>query len=191
MGPQVSSTPLWLDNILASLETQRKVFAPEQLVLVKADEQQLYLVEVGVDARVVHRHYSVSTSRHGLGCRIDSHRTPTGLHRIAEKIGRGEPLGRVFRGRQPQAQIAAPCTEPRAGGTDTITSRILWLEGLEQGFNKGSECDSHDRYIYIHGTPEEGLIGQPASIGCIRMKNADVIDLYDRVEEGTLVMIVP
>ena len=94
-------------------------------------------------------------------------------------------IGRIFTG-----EIATIYTDTRRSPTDDITSRILWLEGLEEGINKGEGIDSFKRYIYIHGTSEEGRLGMPASHGCIRMKNKEVIDLFKLIEVGTLVLIL-
>ena len=115
--------------------------------------------------------------------------TPTGMHRIAEKIGADAPLGMIFKGRQPTGEIANIVTDDLAGELDLITTRILWLEGLEPGINQGEGFDSHARYIYIHGTPEEGRLGHTVSRGCIRMANRDILELFDLVEPGTLVYI--
>ena len=136
------------------------------------------------------RQYPVSTSKFGTGNQRGSFCTPLGKHSVAEKIGEGAACNQVFIGRQPQgvlddlrrAQVVLP--------EDLITSRILWLAGLEPGCNQGGEIDSHDRYIYIHGTPEEHLIGTPVSHGCIRMCNADVIELFDLIEVGCEVDII-
>lgn len=131
--------------------------------------------------------YRVSTSRYGLGQQQDSLKTPTGIHCIAEKFGQDEVEGRVFKGRQPMEQICLP--EDHNTDDDVITSRILWLEGLQQGINRGGNVDTRQRYIYIHGTADEAHIGQPASIGCIRMINRDVIELFERVKVNDLVII--
>ncbi|MBF0162831.1 MAG: L,D-transpeptidase, partial [Magnetococcales bacterium] len=132
--------------------------------------------------------WPVSTGVAGFGNRQDSGQTPTGLHRIAACIGAEEPCGMVFKSRQPTGTLMLACTEP-AG--DFITSRILWLEGLEEGVNRGEGCDSRARYIYIHGTPYAHLLGQPASAGCIRMDNRHILELFPLVRTGTLVLIVP
>ena len=127
--------------------------------------------------------FRCSTSRFGIGQIAGSNCTPLGLHRIAEKIGGGWPVGTVFKGRKPvgftwQGMPLAP-----------ITTRILWLEGLEPGFNRGGNVDSHARYIYIHGTGDEPTLGRPASHGCIHLAADDLIPLYDRLPVGTLVWI--
>lgn len=158
----------------------------QKAVFVNIHEQRLYLLQ----SLNILAAYPVSTSRYGTGNRVDSYKTPLGVHRIAEKIGDDCQSGEIIRARKPTGKLAAVITEPRRGEEDIITTRVLWLEGLEPGVNLGPGVDSHERYIYIHGTPEEGLIGQPASIGCIRMKNADVIDLFNAVDEGTLVQLV-
>src|SRR3954467_8549336 len=125
------------------------------------------------------RTYPVSTSRFGIGTEEGSFKTPTGRFRLAEKIGGDMPHGTVFVGRVPlQPGEAAPSTE------DSITSRILWLDGLEE-----HNANTRDRYVYIHGTNHEEKIGEPASHGCIRMTNADVIELFDLVDEQTPVVI--
>ena len=157
------------------------------MCLVSIREQALYLVEDGRAACS----WAVSTSRYGTGGENDSLKTPTGAHRIAQRIGDGAALHTVFKGRAAQAGAAEIEAEPRTTGVECITTRILWLDGLEPGVNKDGDMDSYRRYIYIHGTHEEGLIGQPASIGCIRMRGADVIELFDRVSVDTLVLILP
>ena len=116
--------------------------------------------------------------------------TPLGLHKIKEKYGNETPLNGRLIGRLFYGQIAEIFTDTTTSKTDDITSRILWLEGLEEGINKGKGIDSFKRYIYIHGTSEEGKIGKPASHGCIRMKNKDVIDLFKEVSIGTFVLIL-
>src|SRR6185295_16599266 len=116
-----------------------------------------------------------STSRFGVGQVEDSNRTPLGLHRIAEKIGGGWPVGTVFKSRR----FAGFTWQglPHAA----ITTRILWLEGLEPGFNRGGNVDSFRRYIYIHGTGDELTLGRPASRGCIHLTANDLVPLYDQV----------
>jgi len=128
--------------------------------------------------------YSCSTSRFGIGQIEGSNRTPLGLHRIAEKIGGGEPAGTVFQSREVVGHTSQP------GFADAkITTRILWLEGLEPGFNQGGSVDSHRRYIYIHGTADQETIGAPASCGCIHLADEDLIPLFDLLPAGTLVWI--
>lgn len=125
--------------------------------------------------------YPISSSRFGLGSEEGSFRTPTGCFRVCEKIGDNVPAWMVFKGRIPTGKIAAP-----GGEEDLILTRILWLEGLDL-----ENSNSRERYIYIHGTNQEDLIGTPASHGCIRLKNQEMIDLHDRVTIGTEVHINP
>ena len=129
------------------------------------------------------RSFRCSTSRFGIGQIAGSNRTPTGLHQIAKKIGDGWPVGSVFKGRRPAGFTWQG--QPEA----TITNRILWLEGLEPGWNKGGNLDSHARYIYIHGTGNEPSIGQPASCGCIHLTGEDLLPLFDMIPLGSLVWI--
>jgi lipoprotein-anchoring transpeptidase ErfK/SrfK len=135
------------------------------------------------------RRYLVSTSRLGPGEAEGSERTPRGRHVIRAKIGAGAPLGAVFVGRRPTGEVWSPALAERHPGRDWILTRILWLSGCEPGRNRLGTVDSMRRYIYIHGTPDEHLLGQPASHGCIRMANADVAELFEGVEPGTPVTI--
>ena len=134
--------------------------------------------------------YPVSTSMHGAGTKAGSDMTPIGLHKIRGKFGSDAPIGGILKARKYTGNIASIQTNPIKTGEDAITTRILTLEGLENGINKGGELDSYERHIYIHGTAEEGLIGQPASHGCVRMKNKDVIDLFNRVNKDLTVIIL-
>jgi len=124
-----------------------------------------------------------STSQFGSGQNAGSNCTPLGLHRVAEKIGGGWPAGTVFKGRRPIGYTWKGLPDAK------ITTRILWLEGLEPGFNRGGNVDSHARYIYIHGTADQMSIGKPASCGCIHLADADLIPLFDLLPSGTLVWI--
>lgn len=157
----------------------------ERLIRVSIAKQKLYLVEDGQTIK----QYPVSTSVYGIGSEAGSNKTPLGKHKVISKFGEDAPLGTIFRSRINTGRVATIYTDDTDLEEDDVTTRILRLTGLEPGKNKGSGVDSFSRYIYIHGTPEEGLIGRPASHGCIRMKNADVIELFDMVDEGTLVMI--
>ena len=154
---------------------------------VMVSEQKLLVVRDGRPEK----EYPVSTSRYGTGSRQLSNQTPLGKHLIAKKIGSGAPLFSIFRNRVPTGKIAKANRSKKPVSEDLITTRILWLRGLEPGLNQGRRVDSFHRLIYIHGTPDEGLIGTPSSHGCIRMKNRDVVDLYDRVDAGTPVEILP
>lgn len=133
--------------------------------------------------------YPVSTSSYGPGNQNGSFKTPLGEHSIAQKIGDGCPVNEVFIGRQPQGVLDDIKSSDKVLSDDIITSRILRLQGEEPGVNQGADIDSYQRYIYIHGTPEEGKIGQPASHGCVRMRNQDVIDLYEQVDVHCRVLI--
>lgn len=153
-------------------------------LVVSGTEQRLHLL--GADQNL---DWPISTALAGFGNRQDSGQTPVGLHRISECIGEGAPCGMVFKGRVATGEIIPDLTQP---GGDFITTRILWLEGLEAGINQGPGIDSHDRYIYIHGTPYTTLLGQPVSAGCIRMDNRSIQALFQHVQPGkTLVLIAP
>jgi lipoprotein-anchoring transpeptidase ErfK/SrfK len=174
------------ENIRMHLEKEYLLGPDDHWLLVDTQNQVL---------RVFHGHqyehsFSVSTSSRGTGCEVDSLKTPVGVHRISHKIGHDQPAGMIFRGREPTGEIAAISHSTQPSGDDLITSRILWLRGQEHGINAGSGVDSHDRYIYIHGTNEEGCLGQPVSHGCIRMANAGVIELFDLIDADTLVVII-
>jgi lipoprotein-anchoring transpeptidase ErfK/SrfK len=158
----------------------------EYVSIVSIHDQRLYLYKNGEP----YREYPVSTSRFGIGNQDGSHQTPLGLHRIVGKIGEGEPLGAIFKARKPTGEIARIFKSKITMPYDQVTSRILRLEGLEPGINKGTGIDTFERYICIHGTHEEGLIGQPASIGCVRMTNRDVIELFGEIPENSLVLII-
>lgn len=134
--------------------------------------------------------YPISTAARGVGNREASFRTPLGRHRVHQKFGADAPLGTVFRSRVNTQTVAPILTDPVDVEEDLILSRILWLDGLEPGLNKGPGIDSRERFIYIHGTNEEGLIGTPASHGCVRMRNRDVIALFDLLPIGAEVEIV-
>jgi lipoprotein-anchoring transpeptidase ErfK/SrfK len=146
-------------------------------------------LELLKDGRVAAQ-YIVSTSGNGHGELEGSKMTPRGRHEIAEKIGGGEPKCAVFMERKATGEICTPEFVETQPGRDWILSRILWLNGMEEGRNKGGLVDTKHRYIYIHGTHEENRIGQPVSHGCIRMLNDDVIELFELVDVGTPVEIV-
>jgi lipoprotein-anchoring transpeptidase ErfK/SrfK len=133
------------------------------------------------DAGETIRCYAISTSRYGVGTEPGSFKTPAGRFRIGEKIGDGAPLGEIFVSRVPTGRIGQESDEH-----DHVQTRILWLDGLD-----ADNTNTRDRYIYIHGTNAESRLGTPASFGCVRMNNQDVIDLYDRVAPGTTVEIQP
>jgi lipoprotein-anchoring transpeptidase ErfK/SrfK len=149
-------------------------------------EQSLRLV--GDGGRELKR-YPVSTSKNGAGEREGSFCTPRGEHIVRAKIGTGQPLNTVFRGRRPTGEIWTPELGERFPGRDWILTRILWLSGCEVGKNRLGNVDTMRRFIYIHGSPDSVPMGKPGSIGCIRMRNADIVELFDRVPAGTPVKI--
>ena len=134
--------------------------------------------------------YPVSTAAKGAGEQEGSEQTPRGLHEIRAKIGAGAPMGAVFVGRRPTGEICTPEMVRAEPERDWILTRILWLRGLERGKNRLGDVYSMRRYIYIHGTPHEAALGTPVSHGCIRMRSADAIELFDSVEPGIPVEIV-
>lgn len=135
------------------------------------------------------RSFSVSTAKNGVGEQRGSECTPRGWHKIRAKIGSGLPINTVFKGRRPTGEVYDAELAARYPNRDWILTRILWLGGLEPGFNRYGEIDTCWRYIYIHGTADEDMIGTPASHGCIRMKNTDMLDLFEWVAVGDRVYI--
>lgn len=138
----------------------------------------------------ISRTYDVSTSKFGVGETNNSFKTPRGAHCIRAKIGNGAPMNSVFVGRRPTGEIFEEKFRTLYPGRDWILTRILWLSGKEVGFNRLGTVDTMRRYIYIHGSPDGVQMGTPGSMGCIRMRNADVIDLFDRVSVGDSVHIL-
>jgi len=134
--------------------------------------------------------YPVSTSKNGAGELYGSFCTPRGRHVIRAKIGAGQPLNTVFVTRRPTGEIYTPELGSRFPGRDWMLTRLLWLSGCEPGLNRLGRVDTMRRYIYIHGSPDSVVMGKPGSIGCIRMRNAELLQLFDRVEVGTAVEIV-
>ena len=154
-------------------------------IIVDISEQRLYVLANDI----VLESFPISSSKFGEGSTENSFKTPLGMHTIREKIGADAPLNTIFVARINTEKKAEIIHTMEDSDNDFVTSRILWLDGQEQGINRGEGVDSYDRYIYIHGTHEEGLIGIKASHGCIRMFNNDVIELYDMVNKGTKVYI--
>ncbi len=178
----------WIEPVVADARERARASADLPVVVVRVDQQRLYVWEGGRVTDI----FEVSTAENGVGNEDGSLKTPPGLHRIAERFGEGAPKGTIFRARGNTGQTAEILTGPdERSPRDNITSRILWLEGLEDGVNRGEGIDSLQRYIYIHGTDEEGRIGQPASHGCVRMRNDEVIELFPRLPVGTPVLILP
>jgi hypothetical protein len=133
--------------------------------------------------------WRVSTARNGPGERMGSGCTPRGWHLVRARIGAGCPVGTVFRGRRPTGEICDDALFQSAPERDWILTRILWLSGTERGFNRLGDVDSMRRFIYIHGCPDAFPMGEPLSAGCIRMRNEDVVTLFDLVPVGTPVLI--
>ncbi|OGS95220.1 MAG: peptidase [Gallionellales bacterium RIFCSPLOWO2_12_FULL_57_18] len=148
--------------------------------------QQLELFD---DAGKLLRRYTVSTAANGPGETLDSHCTPRGKHIIRARIGAGQPENTVFVSRRATGEIYTQELGAQFPGRDWILTRILWLSGCEAGFNRSGKRDTMRRYIYIHGTPDSVQLGKPYSHGCIRMRNADLIELFDLVPAGTAVEI--
>lgn len=158
---------------------------PSSFICIEIKNQKLYFIE----EKKITDIYSISSSEKGIGNKAGSNKTPIGIHRIKSKIGDNVPINSRFIGRKLTGEIIEVISDTSKGDLDIISTRIMWLSGEEYGINKGNGIDSYERYIYIHGTNEEGRIGIPSSHGCVRMKNKDVIDLYRKVEVGTLVLI--
>ncbi len=167
---------------------QRLDVTPTQHVFtVRIAEQKAALFELTAkgDRHVakLKQEFVCSTSKFGIGPVAGSNCTPLGLHRIAEKHGEGAPAGTVFKGRKPIGHL-------RDGlPLESITTRILWLDGLDPGFNRGGNVDTFARYIYIHGFGDQASLGRPASHGCVHLSDADLIPLFDLLPVGTLVWI--
>lgn len=184
-GPGTSALQGVVDLLLEYLSAKYPdAHLDGDILYVSVHRQKLFHVRSGILLAT----YPVATSYKGPGCQRDSHCTPTGLHRISEKIGDDVPPLGILRERNFTGDLA----DPDFAGVDKdwITSRILWLEGLEPGVNQGGEVDSRERHIYIHGTANERSVGTPSSMGCIRMRNDDVITLYDSVPVGALVVVL-
>lgn len=175
---QLAGAAFAVFGVLASCS--RPDYEPTAIVkdgaVVSVRDQKMAVMRNG---RVV-KTYPVSTSKFGLGDRKGSCRTPLGAHRIASKIGSGQPKGMVFKSRKPTGE----CVAPNSPGRDPIVTRIMWLEGLEP-----RNRNAHSRLIYIHGTAEERTIGTPASYGCVRMKSNDVYEAFNLLRTGDPVVI--
>ena len=156
---------------------QIEISIPQQTLTLRAE-----------DGSIIAR-YPVSTALKGAGEEKNSYRTPRGRHVVRAKIGAGAPAGSVFKGRRATGEIWTPALGAAQPERDWILTRILWLSGCEPGFNRLGKVDSMQRYIYIHGTPDCEPMGVPHSHGCVRMRNQDVIALFDAVPAGTPVII--
>ena len=160
-------------------------YAESAHIEVDISEQRLYLIENSL----IKASYPISTSKYGEGSIENSFKTPLGKHSIKEMIGEETEINTIFTSRINTKRSATIIDQFEDTDNDYVTSRIMWLDGEEDGLNKGGNVDSFRRYIYIHGTHEEGLIGTKASHGCIRMFNYDVIELFNLVNIGTKVLI--
>lgn len=152
------------------------------MIFINSSNQTLYLFK---EDNLIFES-KVSTSKYGMGCKMNSYKTPTGLHSVSSMIGKGLPAGTLFRNRKPTEKVIKKMP---LDNSDYITSRILRLNGLEEGKNKGGDVDSYNRYIYIHGTPHCNTLGSKQSQGCIRMSDRAIIKLFDLVNQETLVLI--
>ena len=193
-----------MDYIQKAIEESYQIFLEklpnEQIdsyILIIPSQQKLLLIK----NNLVLQEYMISTSKYGLGNKNESFQTPIGIHKISKKIGDSCPIYTVFKGRVPLgdnltlSELEKPINEKYRkkhlkGCEDVITSRIMWLEGMEEGVNRGGNVDTYSRYVYIHGTAHEELIGKEASHGCIRMRNDNVIELFKKVKKDTRVLIL-
>ena len=154
----------------------------DQQLVISIAQQTLILYQQNTEVAK----YTVSTAKNGIGSQQDSGCTPLGKHVIAEKIGDSAPINAVFVGRVPTGEVYDTALGVSNPKRDWILSRILWLSGLEEGSNKGSNpqggCDTYERYIYIHGTPDTEPMGIPLSHGCIRMRNDDIVELFEQAK---------
>lgn len=170
---------------MRELSSKFKIALTDHQILVNIDAQRLHLIAFGKYIKS----YLVSTSMNGVGQKEGTGQTPLGLHVVKEKIGDGADPFEIFKSRVSTREIAVP-----DGDIKAIIGRILWLQGVQPGFNVGKDLegnvvDTYERYIYIHGTNDIASIGQPVSAGCVRMKPDDVIDLFNIVSEETPVYI--
>ena len=155
-------------------------------IQIDATRQELALLD---DAGATLRRYAISTAAKGLGEKNGSFQTPTGRHLVRAKIGAGVPLRSVFVRRRPTGEVWTPELHAQYPGRDWILTRILWLSGCEPGRNRLHDVDTMRRYIYIHGSPDSAEMGKPGSHGCVRMRNDDIVELFERVPPYTEVEI--
>lgn len=176
----------WLDlkrEVADQLNGNPALADERPIIFIDSRQQRLYRFDIEAENNCS---YPISTAANGMGNRLDSFKTPIGTHRIRHKIGGGESRGTIFEARESTGRIASSLDNREK---DEITSRILWLDGLQEGINRGGVYDTYSRYIYIHGTSDEKRIGEAVSAGCIRMKNDDVIELFDEVLVDDIVVI--
>jgi lipoprotein-anchoring transpeptidase ErfK/SrfK len=174
-------------NLLAELAEKYPSYYANGVFVVDDSEQRMYWYK---NDKLVQK-FTISTAANGLGNKPESNTTPAGAHRISTKIGKNAARGAVFDKLQNTGEIAKIYTKPNYSATALVLSRILRLDGLEPGKNKGGSVDTFNRAIYFHGTNKEGNLGKRASHGCIRMKNDEVIELFGQVSVDTLVYIQP
>ena len=170
-----------IKDISQKLITKFSLQIDDCFLIAEISQQKLFLIQ----HENITKQYPISTSKYGIGNVENSNKTPLGIHRIIQKIGEDAPKLGIFRMRRFSGEIAIPDQSKE----DLITTRIFILQGLEEGINSGKDIDSRIRGIFIHGTQAESKIGKPASHGCIRMKNDDVIDLFGLIKIGTLLDI--
>lgn len=185
----LSNTSNWISVEYFSKEMVETFYQNKDctsLLLVSVKSQKLY----HLNNYTVIEEYPISTSKYGLGSTPRSFKTPLGLFSVTSKHGSNEVIGTVFYNAEPSSEVATIYTDQTDTEEDKITSRVIKLDGLEPGKNKGPGVDTYSRKIYIHGTDEEGLIGKPASHGCIRMKNEDIILLFEKIDTMYKVLIV-
>lgn len=185
MLPPLRSAPAKLPSAFLWAIRRRGLAPTRDVLVVSVALQQVTWFERAAHGAPhrLRRRFRASTSRFGIGQVRDTNRTPLGLHRVHRKIGAGWPAGTVFRSRLPVGYIWRGLPDA------TIAHRILWLDGLEPGHNRGGDVDTFSRYIYIHGLADEPTLGRPASHGCVHLAAADLVPLFDRLQEGTLVWI--
>ena len=155
-------------------------------------EQADIWIDLAEQSLILPKHdktYVISTGKNGIGEQENSGKTPRGWHKVALKFGHSAPKNAVFKARQQTGEVYDAALAAQYPERDWILSRILWLSGLEENFNQGEGCDTFQRYIYIHGTPDTEPMGIPLSHGCIRMRNKDVIELFELITEDALVFI--
>lgn len=185
LGPEVTHEARYYNHALASRPYRTWPVNPRIDIDLTGQRLRLF------DGATLIRDYPVSTAANGPGERQGSECTPRGRHRIRAKIGAGAPENAVFRGRRATGEVWTPQLMAAQPGRDWILTRILWLSGLEPGVNRFGEVDTFRRYIYLHGTPPLTALGVPGSKGCVRMANADIIELFDLVSAGTEVHLHP
>ena len=173
-----------LQNAIEEVKALAEKNDIDTLILIDGNDNKLFLVSALPSIRIL-KEYKISASKYGYGSERGSNKTPWGVHVIDSKYGHNAPSGMCFYDRKPTGEIATIYNDTTNVDKDPVTSRIIWLKGLEE-INR----TSYWRFVYIHGTHEEGLLGTPQSHGCIRLSNQDVIELFELVEAGTYVNII-